>query len=205
MLCVAINTQILVLYRGYSTSLLNSIFHRFFSVVQNVMNMQRLYNRGQVSAWSQLCRLCLVPEFGVTSTAYHVVNKVNAQPNIPLLKCGNSVDTRLFHMSTRLSSKHEPVSQDFDDYYTAVTKAVDTSERFQKLKEKFQSFSDPDEQERAIKRWKFIEAVDFYVEQNEKSQRRHTDFIYDALNKMKQYGVHRDLACYKALIKVGSK
>jgi len=106
----------------------------------------------------------------------------------------------MFSTSQCLSA--EKTSHHFDDYYTAVVEATETNKRFQMLREKYRIVEDPDDQERAMQRWKFIEAVDFYIEQSDNTRRKHTEFIYDAMKQMKKYGVHRDLTCYKALIKV---
>lgn len=132
-------------------------------------------------------------------------NSVTKSNNISpahLGTCQHGHGFRLFMTSSACCTKERHVSYKFNDYYSAVEEAAQTNERFLVARAKYMKEEDPDEQERALRRWKFIEAVDFYIEQNKRARKRHVEFIYDALKQMKKHGVERDLACYKALVKV---
>lgn len=50
----------------------------------------------------------------------------------------------------------------------------------------------------------YLEMIRVY-EDKEKKRRNHVEFIYAALKNMEEYGVHKDLAVYKALVDVMPK
>lgn len=184
---------------------MNVDFVLLISVFQT-LEMQRIYQSGGKPVLSELCRLCCAyqsfmpvpPELPSRTYMYSICP--SKQKHWNYFAQGVLCNVRSFSTSHRCF--RAKVSQQFDDYYTAIVEATKTSKRFQLLQEKFKDVNDPDEQEILERRWKFIEAVDFYIDQTDSTRRRHTDFIYDALKQMKKYGVDRDLACYKALIKV---
>lgn len=97
-------------------------------------------------------------------------------------------------------------TKSFDEYYTAVIEAHKKNENL--VMYKYKELSDNAAvREAEIRRWMFNEAVDIYIEKTETPQasglrRGHIEFIYQALDRMKELGVNRELACYKALIKV---
>ena len=163
--------------------------------------MQRFYQKGGGYTARQFCRLCCATNNGssFTQTQQKLELQLLKKCIYPSLACKRQ-PLRMFSTSQCLLA--EKTSHHFDDYYTAVVEATETNKRFQMLREKYRIVEDPDDQERAMQRWKFIEAVDFYIEQSDNTRRKHTEFIYDAMKQMKKYGVHRDLTCYKALIKV---
>lgn len=47
----------------------------------------------------------------------------------------------------------------------------------------------------------YIEAVKMFEKQDNR-RRGHVEFIYAALSRMKEFGVHKDLESYKALVEV---
>ncbi|XP_052784269.1 evolutionarily conserved signaling intermediate in Toll pathway, mitochondrial-like [Mya arenaria] len=90
----------------------------------------------------------------------------------------------------------------FQEYYTAVLAEVQSNKRLQMLSNNQEMSKDPVLKERAMKKWIFLEAVEVYLAKNEEHRRGHVEFITDALAQMEELGVHRDLSCYKALLKV---
>lgn len=110
------------------------------------------------------------------------------------------------HFNTSNVQRNAKVQKSFDTYYAAVIEAHKLDEKL--ISYKYSQTSD-DETERniEIRRWMFIEAVDIYKQKSETVhhsglRRGHIEFITQALSRMKDLGVHRDLACYKALIQV---
>lgn len=97
-------------------------------------------------------------------------------------------------------------SKSFDEFYKAVIDAHKKNENL--VLYKYKELSDNSaEREAQIRRWMFNEAVDIYIDKTETPQasglrRGHIEFIYQALDRMKDLGVHRELACYKALVQV---
>lgn len=101
------------------------------------------------------------------------------------------------------------VTETFDEYYTAVLDAHKSNENL--ILYKYKALSDnPAEREVQLKRWMFVEAVDIYTKKSVSPhfsglRRGHVEFIRQALQRMYELGVHREAACYNALIKVNVK
>lgn len=94
----------------------------------------------------------------------------------------------------------------FDAYYEAVVDAHKSNENL--ILYKYKALSDnPKERDIQLKKWMFTEAVDIYVNKTDSPhqsglRRGHIEFIRQALQRMNELGLQRELDCYKALLKV---
>ncbi|XP_045214180.1 evolutionarily conserved signaling intermediate in Toll pathway, mitochondrial-like [Mercenaria mercenaria] len=115
------------------------------------------------------------------------------------------IQTRQFS-TTNIHRAVDKVTKSFDEYYSAVLEAHKSNENL--ILYKYREISkDESEREIQLRRWMFNEAVDIYIEKSDSPhasalRRGHVEFISQALQRMRELGVHRELACYKALIKV---
>ncbi|KAL4240183.1 hypothetical protein ACF0H5_000977 [Mactra antiquata] len=122
-----------------------------------------------------------------------------------IYKISNVNLTRKFS-TTKTCTQQIKATHSFDEFYTAVEESNASLEDLKIFK--FLNLSDnPTERDIQIKRWMFVEAVDLYVEKTTTPQaaglrRGHIEFLTQALGRMKELGVARDIECYKALIKV---
>ena len=160
---------------------------------------------------------CILRQFIITSRyrvsllpAVLTVNQRGAGikctcPHTQCYRYGSNQQSRHFSTSN-IQWRGNKISASFDEYYSAVIEAHKSDDKLVAFK--YQEMSD-DKTERDIelRRWMFVEAVDIYIQKSDSVhhsglRRGHIDFITEALSRMKDLGVHRDLACYKALIKV---
>ena len=69
------------------------------------------------------------------------------------------------------------------------------------LQEKVPDYVENITEKRKRNRKAFHYAIDRYIEQEKVYRRGHSEFIYKGLSKMKDLDLHRDLECYKELMK----
>lgn len=108
--------------------------------------------------------------------------------------------------ATRVHRQEKKVVKSFDEYYSAVIEAHRNSESLRQYKYR-ELPEDATESDIQLRRSMFTEAVDIYVEKTDSPhftgiRRGHIEFTSQALERMRELGVHRELACYKALMKV---
>lgn len=90
----------------------------------------------------------------------------------------------------------------FNEYYNAVQEEVRTNKTVDNLAKVNVKSNDALVKQLEKNKWMFIQAANIYIEKNDAYRRGHVEFISDALGCMEKLGIHRDLSCYKALVKV---
>lgn len=78
-------------------------------------------------------------------------------------------------------------------------------EKFEEDQEKQLMIRGSFEQIRTKNRDTYLDMVRIFENRTDKNRRNHVEFIYAALKNMHHFGVHKDLAVYKALINVMPK
>lgn len=90
----------------------------------------------------------------------------------------------------------------FQEFYSVVKNDVEKSQNKKGLIElKRLMEAQKIDPQRAVNHWIFREVIDLYIKQNP-NRRRHVEFIDEALSLMKEFGVQRNIECYKSVMRV---